>query len=164
MLFKWRQQLKQQTVDGLTPCKKQYTHALFLCHEQFIVMTVCHWSCRNTLEARSPMSSDMAQGEGLEPMYGLCGEAAGESWLSSLSHPAETLIKEIALPLSQSSLLPSLFLPCGVENHWGRCCLDRFQSTGNCWTSNFILWGCLLLQLNTQSNWCGNDWFEPDSY
>uniref|UniRef100_A0A8C4DPP4 Signal transducer and activator of transcription n=1 Tax=Dicentrarchus labrax TaxID=13489 RepID=A0A8C4DPP4_DICLA len=43
----------------------------------------------NTLEARSPMPSDMAQGEGLEPMNGLCGEAAGESWLSLLSHPAE---------------------------------------------------------------------------
>lgn len=61
----------------------------FLCHEQLVVMTVCHWSCRNTLEARSPMSSDMAQGEGMEPMNGLCGEAAGESWLSLLSHPAE---------------------------------------------------------------------------
>lgn len=48
------------------------------------------------------MSSDMAQGEGLEPMNGLCGEAAGESWLSLLSHPAETLIKEIALPESIS--------------------------------------------------------------
>lgn len=57
----------------------------FLCHEQLVVMTVCHWSCRNTLEARSPMPSDMAQGEGLEPMNGLCGEATGESWLSSLS-------------------------------------------------------------------------------
>lgn len=33
-------------------------------------------SKENTLEARSPMSSDMAQGEGLEPMNGLCGEAA----------------------------------------------------------------------------------------
>uniref|UniRef100_A0A8C4GG18 Signal transducer and activator of transcription n=1 Tax=Dicentrarchus labrax TaxID=13489 RepID=A0A8C4GG18_DICLA len=44
---------------------------------------------KNTLEARSPMPSDMAQGEGLEPMNGLCGEAAGESWLSLLSHPAE---------------------------------------------------------------------------
>ncbi|XP_030584969.1 signal transducer and activator of transcription 1-alpha/beta-like isoform X1 [Archocentrus centrarchus] len=33
-------------------------------------------SKENTLEARSPMPSDMAQGEGLEPMNGLCGEAA----------------------------------------------------------------------------------------
>ncbi|XP_038552612.1 signal transducer and activator of transcription 2 isoform X2 [Micropterus salmoides] len=33
-------------------------------------------SKENTLEARSPMSSDMAQGEGMEPMNGLCGEAA----------------------------------------------------------------------------------------
>uniref|UniRef100_A0A8C2XM45 Signal transducer and activator of transcription n=1 Tax=Cyclopterus lumpus TaxID=8103 RepID=A0A8C2XM45_CYCLU len=47
----------------------------------------------DTLEAKSPMSSDMAQGEGLEPMNALCGEAAGESWLSLLSHPAENLIQ-----------------------------------------------------------------------
>lgn len=60
----------------------------FLCHELMVVMTVYHWSCRNTLEARSPMPSDMAQGEGLEPMNGLCGEAAGESCLSLLSNPA----------------------------------------------------------------------------
>ncbi|KAI4826966.1 hypothetical protein KUCAC02_030396 [Chaenocephalus aceratus] len=33
-------------------------------------------SKENTLEARSPMSSDMAQGAGLVPMNGLCGEAA----------------------------------------------------------------------------------------
>ncbi|KAI9522974.1 hypothetical protein NQZ68_032537 [Dissostichus eleginoides] len=33
-------------------------------------------SKENILEARSPMSSDMAQGEGLEPVNGLCGEAA----------------------------------------------------------------------------------------
>ncbi|XP_071391379.1 signal transducer and activator of transcription 2 isoform X1 [Centroberyx affinis] len=34
-------------------------------------------SKENTLEAKSPMYSDMAEGEGLEPMNGLCGEAAG---------------------------------------------------------------------------------------
>ncbi|XP_074521907.1 signal transducer and activator of transcription 2 [Halichoeres trimaculatus] len=33
-------------------------------------------SKENTLEARSPMHSDMVQSEGLEPMKGLCGEAA----------------------------------------------------------------------------------------
>uniref|UniRef100_A0A3B5AH92 Signal transducer and activator of transcription n=1 Tax=Stegastes partitus TaxID=144197 RepID=A0A3B5AH92_9TELE len=65
-----------------------YPHP-FLCHEQLVVMAVCHWSCRNTLEAMSPMSSDMAQGEGLEPVNGLCGEAAGESWLSLLSNPVK---------------------------------------------------------------------------
>lgn len=70
----------------------------FLCHEQLVVMTVCHWSCRNTPEARSPMSTDMAEVEGLEPLNGLFGEAAGESWLSLLSHPAETL--KITLPVS----------------------------------------------------------------
>ncbi|XP_035518083.1 signal transducer and activator of transcription 2 [Morone saxatilis] len=36
-------------------------------------------SKENTLEARSPMPSDMAQGEGLEPMNGLCGEAAEQN-------------------------------------------------------------------------------------
>lgn len=72
----------------------------FLCHEQLVVMAVCYWSCRNTLEAWSPMPSDMAQGEGLEPINGLCGEAAGESWLSLLSHPA----KNLALLSSQLSL------------------------------------------------------------
>lgn len=44
------------------------------------------------------MPSDMAQGEALEPINGLCEEAAGESWLSLLSHPAEILIKQIAHP------------------------------------------------------------------
>uniref|UniRef100_A0A3Q3FZU9 Signal transducer and activator of transcription n=1 Tax=Labrus bergylta TaxID=56723 RepID=A0A3Q3FZU9_9LABR len=48
-------------------------------------------SKENALEARSPMHSDMAQGEGLEPMKGLFGEAVGESWLSLLSHLAENL-------------------------------------------------------------------------
>uniref|UniRef100_A0A1A8C6H1 Signal transducer and activator of transcription n=1 Tax=Nothobranchius kadleci TaxID=1051664 RepID=A0A1A8C6H1_NOTKA len=33
-------------------------------------------SKENTLEARSPMSCDMTQGEGLEPISGPCGEAA----------------------------------------------------------------------------------------
>uniref|UniRef100_A0A671TGB7 Signal transducer and activator of transcription n=1 Tax=Sparus aurata TaxID=8175 RepID=A0A671TGB7_SPAAU len=84
------------------------------CHEQLVVMTVCHWSCRNTLDARSPMSCDMAQGEGLEPMNGLYGEAAGESWLSLLSHPAENPIQQITLRSSKSSVLPSLFWPCGL--------------------------------------------------
>uniref|UniRef100_A0A668A8T4 Signal transducer and activator of transcription n=1 Tax=Myripristis murdjan TaxID=586833 RepID=A0A668A8T4_9TELE len=32
-------------------------------------------SKENTLEAKSPMYSDMAEGEGLEPVNGLCGEA-----------------------------------------------------------------------------------------
>lgn len=63
-----------------------------LCHEQLVVMAVCYWSCRNTLEARSPMSSDMTQGECLEPMNGLYGESAGESWLSLLSNPALKIV------------------------------------------------------------------------
>nr|AFQ98274.1 signal transducers and activators of transcription 2 [Tetraodon nigroviridis] len=36
-------------------------------------------SKENRLEAVSPMSCDAAQGEGLEPIPGLCGEAAGEA-------------------------------------------------------------------------------------
>ncbi|TWW62192.1 signal transducer and activator of transcription 2 isoform X1 [Takifugu flavidus] len=35
-------------------------------------------SKENTLEAVSPMSSDVAQGEGLEPITGLCGEVVGQ--------------------------------------------------------------------------------------
>ncbi|XP_054473695.1 signal transducer and activator of transcription 2 [Anoplopoma fimbria] len=48
-------------------------------------------SKENTLEAKSPMSSDMAQGEGLEPMNGLCGEAAEQNGSPhSLESPLET--------------------------------------------------------------------------
>lgn len=75
-------------------------------------MAVCHWSCRNTLEAKSPMSSDMAQGEGLEPKNGPCGEAAGESWLSLLSHPIlKNLVKQITLP-------PELCLAVSIPALW----------------------------------------------
>lgn len=81
----------------------------FCVYEQWVVMTVCYWSCRITLEAMSPMSSGMGDDESLEPMNGLCGEAAGESWLPLLSHPAEA--KQIRLPSSQSSVLPSLIWP-----------------------------------------------------
>uniref|UniRef100_A0AAQ5X0S1 Signal transducer and activator of transcription n=1 Tax=Amphiprion ocellaris TaxID=80972 RepID=A0AAQ5X0S1_AMPOC len=87
---------------------KYYTEKTGGKSTQLVVMTVCHWSCRNTLEAKSPMSSDMAQGEGLEPMNGLCGEAAGESWLSLLSNPAKNLINQIALPPSKRSSTISL--------------------------------------------------------
>ncbi len=96
----------------------------FLCHEQLVVTSVCYWSCRNTLEARSPMPTDMAQGEGLEPVNGPCGEAAGESWLSLLSHPARNLIRQVAFPSSQSFVLLSLYWPCGVENQREIWCLD----------------------------------------
>lgn len=67
------------------------------------VMIVCHWPCRNTLEPWSPVSTDMAQGDGLEPMNVMgqlvteCGEVAGESWRSLLSHPAESLSEPITL-------------------------------------------------------------------
>lgn len=64
--------------------------AFILYHEQLVVMTVYHWSCRNTLEAKSPMSCDMAQGEGLEPFNGLCGEAAGESGSPCCPNQLET--------------------------------------------------------------------------
>lgn len=38
------------------------------------------------------MSSDVAQGEGLEPITGLCAEVAGEFRLSSLCRPSEPSI------------------------------------------------------------------------
>lgn len=48
-------------------------------------------SKENTLEAKSPMPSDMAQGEGLEPMNGLCGEAAEQDGdLYPLTPPLES--------------------------------------------------------------------------
>ncbi|XP_073324283.1 signal transducer and activator of transcription 2 [Pagrus major] len=46
-------------------------------------------SKENTLEARSPMSCDMAQGEGLEPMNGLYGEAAEQNGTHPLNSPLE---------------------------------------------------------------------------
>lgn len=49
------------------------------------------------------MSCDMAQGEGLEAITGLYGEAEGESRLSSLSAPSEPFIQLAAPPLSPSS-------------------------------------------------------------
>lgn len=116
---KCRQHLKQQMKKGFAPYKEPCTHTIFLCHEQLVVMTFCYWSCRNTLETWSSMSSDMAQGEALELVNGLCGEAAGESWLSLLSHPAETLVIEIAPSLSQNCVLPSVLWPWR-ENHLGR--------------------------------------------
>uniref|UniRef100_A0A4W6EJE4 Signal transducer and activator of transcription n=1 Tax=Lates calcarifer TaxID=8187 RepID=A0A4W6EJE4_LATCA len=81
----------------------------------------CFWRYfLNTLEARSLVSSDMAQGEGLEPVNGLCGEAAGESWLSLLSHPAKSPVKEITLPSSQSFVLLSPFLAVWCVKSMGK--------------------------------------------
>uniref|UniRef100_A0A7N8Y4F5 Signal transducer and activator of transcription n=1 Tax=Mastacembelus armatus TaxID=205130 RepID=A0A7N8Y4F5_9TELE len=77
---------------------KYFLQMLLTCHKDslLVVMTVCHWSCRNTLEARSPMPSVMAQGESLEPVKALYGEAAGESWLSLLSHLVKNHVRRIA--------------------------------------------------------------------
>nr|WFS86393.1 STAT2 [Lateolabrax japonicus] len=80
-------------------------------------------SKENTLEARSPMSSDMAQGEGEEPMNGLCGEAAEENVSPSppLNEPLETYHPDPMLSgpvaASEDDLLmyltnPNLFLDC----------------------------------------------------
>ncbi|XP_041818389.1 signal transducer and activator of transcription 2 [Chelmon rostratus] len=62
-------------------------------------------SKENTLEARSPMSSDMAQGEGLEAMNSLCGEAAEQNGnpqpLNSpleMCHPDPMLSDTVAAP------------------------------------------------------------------
>uniref|UniRef100_A0A3Q2C719 Signal transducer and activator of transcription n=1 Tax=Cyprinodon variegatus TaxID=28743 RepID=A0A3Q2C719_CYPVA len=52
-------------------------------------------SKEKTLDPRSPMSCDMTQGEGLEPVNGPYGEAAGESWLSLLSNPTKAPFKPI---------------------------------------------------------------------
>uniref|UniRef100_A0A3Q0QUZ5 Signal transducer and activator of transcription n=1 Tax=Amphilophus citrinellus TaxID=61819 RepID=A0A3Q0QUZ5_AMPCI len=72
-------------------------------------------SKENTLEARSPMPSDMAQGEGLEPMNGLCGEAAGESCLSLLSNPISATISILVLWFKKSvSSMLSEYSRCQV--------------------------------------------------
>lgn len=42
------------------------------------------------------MFCEVGQGEGLEPLTGLCGEVAGESRLSSLSPPSESFIQSAA--------------------------------------------------------------------
>uniref|UniRef100_A0A8C4DH99 Signal transducer and activator of transcription n=1 Tax=Dicentrarchus labrax TaxID=13489 RepID=A0A8C4DH99_DICLA len=58
-------------------------------------------SKENTLEARSPMPSDMAQGEGLEPMNGLCGEAAeqnGNPQCLEIYQPDPMLSDSVATP------------------------------------------------------------------
>ncbi|KAG7238260.1 hypothetical protein INR49_030971, partial [Caranx melampygus] len=55
-------------------------------------------SKENTLEAKSPMSCDMAQGEGLEPFNGLCGEAAEQNETSHpLDSPLETCPPDVML-------------------------------------------------------------------
>ncbi|XP_069395458.1 signal transducer and activator of transcription 2 isoform X2 [Paralichthys olivaceus] len=80
-------------------------------------------SKENTLEARPPMSSDMAQGEGLEPMNGLCGEAAEQNGnLHPLDSHMETYQSDPMLSDSvlQEDLLqpfldnPNLFLESSI--------------------------------------------------
>ncbi|MEQ2161480.1 hypothetical protein GOODEAATRI_010026 [Goodea atripinnis] len=75
----------------------------FLLYELLVVMTVCHWSCRNTLEARSPMSCDMTQGEGVEPMNGPCGEAAEQE---DEFHLLQSQLDPFQDPMLSSSLGP----------------------------------------------------------
>ncbi|XP_076613281.1 signal transducer and activator of transcription 2 isoform X1 [Chaetodon auriga] len=62
-------------------------------------------SKENTLEARSPMSSDMTQGEGLEPVNSLCGEAAEQNGTPQplnlpleISHTDPMLSDSVAVP------------------------------------------------------------------
>ncbi|MEQ2314147.1 hypothetical protein AMECASPLE_009166 [Ameca splendens] len=60
-------------------------------------------SKENTLEARSPMSCDMTQGEGLEPMNGPCGEAAEQE---DESHLLQSQLDPFQDPMLSSSLGP----------------------------------------------------------
>ncbi|KAM9409499.1 LOW QUALITY PROTEIN: signal transducer and activator of transcription 2 [Pholidichthys leucotaenia] len=46
---------------------------------QYIKTKLVFVTKENTLEARSPMPSDMAHGESLEPVSGLCGESADQN-------------------------------------------------------------------------------------
>lgn len=58
-------------------------------------------SKENTLEARSPMSCDMTQGESLEPINGLCGEAAEQEDEPHLLQPQ---LEPLQDPMLSSSL------------------------------------------------------------
>ncbi|KAM8757577.1 signal transducer and activator of transcription 2 isoform 2-T2 [Acanthopagrus schlegelii] len=84
-------------------------------------------SKENTLEARSPMSCDMAQGEGLEPMNGLYGEAAEQNDTPQpLNSPLEMYHPDPMLsgsPATQEEDLltylsnPNLFAECDILQH-----------------------------------------------
>ncbi|KAM4741823.1 signal transducer and activator of transcription 2 isoform 1-T2 [Anableps anableps] len=60
-------------------------------------------SKENTLEARSPMSCDMTQGDWLEPMNGLCGEAAEQE---DEPHLLQSQLEPFQDPMLSSSFGP----------------------------------------------------------
>lgn len=53
-----------------------YNIWIVVCHHHAV--RLCQWSCRDTLEAVTPMTTDVIEGELLQPMNGPCGEIAGE--------------------------------------------------------------------------------------
>ncbi|KAM4582671.1 signal transducer and activator of transcription 2 isoform 1-T2 [Fundulus diaphanus] len=72
-------------------------------------------SKENTLEARSPMSCDMTQGEGPEPMNGLYGEAAEQE---DESHPLSLQLEPFQDPMLSSSVeTPVDELQLFLDNH-----------------------------------------------
>lgn len=76
------------------------------------------------------MSSDMEQGEAPELVNGLCGEAAGESWLSLLSHLAETLVVENC-SFSVTELCTALSVVALLRKSSGKTCQCRFLGLSN---------------------------------
>ncbi|XP_030276995.1 signal transducer and activator of transcription 2 isoform X1 [Sparus aurata] len=79
-------------------------------------------SKENTLDARSPMSCDMAQGEGLEPMNGLYGEAAEQNDTPQpLNSPLEMYHPDPMLSGSPTTQEEDLLTYLNNPNLFGDC-------------------------------------------
>uniref|UniRef100_A0A665VWJ1 Signal transducer and activator of transcription n=1 Tax=Echeneis naucrates TaxID=173247 RepID=A0A665VWJ1_ECHNA len=93
----------------------------------------------NTLEAKSPMSCDMVEGEGLEPVNGLYGEAAGES--GSPHHPVQ--LKALSNSKLSFHHRASGFRLCfGLLEYKISTHVKVFREQGN--VLSCISWGCWL--------------------
>uniref|UniRef100_A0A665VWL2 Signal transducer and activator of transcription n=1 Tax=Echeneis naucrates TaxID=173247 RepID=A0A665VWL2_ECHNA len=96
-------------------------------------------SKENTLEAKSPMSCDMVEGEGLEPVNGLYGEAAGES--GSPHHPVQ--LKALSNSKLSFHHRASGFRLCfGLLEYKISTHVKVFREQGN--VLSCISWGCWL--------------------
>ncbi|XP_040889428.1 signal transducer and activator of transcription 2 [Toxotes jaculatrix] len=102
-------------------------------------------SKENTLEARPHMSSDMAQGEGLEPVNGLCGEAAEHN---GSPHPLDSAMETYHTDpmLSESVVAPQEDLV--IFPHNSNILVDSsiFEDEPELPDFNFPEFNCLPLQ------------------
>uniref|UniRef100_A0A673CW17 Signal transducer and activator of transcription n=1 Tax=Sphaeramia orbicularis TaxID=375764 RepID=A0A673CW17_9TELE len=118
-----------------------------------------------TLEAKSPMS-DVAQGEGLEPINGPCGEAAGESWLSLLSRPKPRqtngypLIVELCLAVPVEALW--FIKPIGEMLSISSRCQVTAMKFPLFLLISVVSVGCFYCMYGHTGvlNWCPGDWVE----